>query len=134
MRRTIGANPRRTMTMTTIDLDVQGMSCGGCVKHVTAALKPLPGVREVEFDLSAGRVRVHGDLAEGIDPLVSALKQAGYPAQASGAAASKAPGAGRGWVTPPTGRSSPRCGTPQGPPQITPSRLPIHRRDGSERC
>jgi len=83
-------------TMTTIDLDVQGMSCGACVKHVTEALKPLPGVREVEVDLGAGRVRVHGDLAEGIDPLVSALKQAGYPAQASGAGASKAPGAGRG--------------------------------------
>lgn len=82
-----------TTNTTTIDLDVQGMSCGGCVKHVTQALKPLPGVREVEVDLS---VRVHGDLAQGIDPLVSALKQAGYPAQASGAVATKAPSASRG--------------------------------------
>ncbi|TSH96762.1 heavy-metal-associated domain-containing protein [Verticiella sediminum] len=82
--------------MSNIDLDVQGMSCGACVKHVTEALKPLPGVREVEVDLGAGRVRVRGDLAEGIDPLVSALKQAGYPAQPSGTEASTAPGNRRG--------------------------------------
>lgn len=29
--------------MSTIDLQVEGMSCGSCVKHVTQALQPLPG-------------------------------------------------------------------------------------------
>jgi hypothetical protein len=31
--------------MKTIDLQVEGMSCGSCVKHVTQALQPLPGVQ-----------------------------------------------------------------------------------------
>ncbi|MDF1484919.1 heavy metal-associated domain-containing protein [Ramlibacter sp. H39-3-26] len=71
--------------MNTIDLEVQDMSCGSCVKHVTQALKPLPGVSGVDVDLHAGRVRVHGDLAQGSDALVSALEAAGYPAQVAAA-------------------------------------------------
>ena len=67
--------------MTTIHLEVQGMSCGGCVKSVTAALTPLPGVNSVEVDLPRGHVTVNGDLAQGADPLVLALTAAGYPAQ-----------------------------------------------------
>ncbi len=68
--------------MSTIDLEVQGMSCGGCVKNVTAALQPLPGVSTVDVDLQAGHVTVNGDLAQGPDPLVLALTAAGYPAKA----------------------------------------------------
>ena len=67
--------------MKTIDLQVEGMSCGSCVKHVTQALQPLTGVREVEVDLSSGLVRVSGELAQGSAPLVMALRDAGYPAK-----------------------------------------------------
>jgi copper chaperone CopZ len=67
--------------MSTIHLEVQGMSCGGCVKNVTAALKPLAGVSTVDVDLQAGHVTVSGDLAQGADPLVLALTAAGYPAK-----------------------------------------------------
>ncbi len=67
--------------MNTIHLEVQGMSCGGCVKNVTAALQPLAGVSTVEVDLQAGHVTVNGDLAQGGDPLVLALTAAGYPAK-----------------------------------------------------
>ncbi|ART51451.1 MULTISPECIES: heavy-metal-associated domain-containing protein [Comamonadaceae] len=67
--------------MSTIDLQVDGMSCGSCVKHVTQALQPLPGVRGVEVDLPSGRVRVSGELAQGSAPLLRALTDAGYPAQ-----------------------------------------------------
>ena len=67
--------------MSTIDLQVDGMSCGSCVKHVTQALQPLPGVRGVEVDLPSGRVRVSGELAQGSAPLLMALTDAGYPAQ-----------------------------------------------------
>lgn len=70
--------------MTTIHLEVQGMSCGGCVKSVTAALTPLPGVNSVEVDLPTGHVTVNGDLAQGADPLVLALTAAGYPAKLTG--------------------------------------------------
>lgn len=65
--------------MNSIELSVQGMSCGACVKHVTQALMPLTGVTAVEVDLPAGRVRVSG--APDIAQLLTTLDEAGYPAQ-----------------------------------------------------
>ena len=67
--------------MNTIHLNVQGMSCGGCVKSVTAALTELPGVSTVNVDLQTGYVTVNGNLPEGGEPLVLALTAAGYPAE-----------------------------------------------------
>lgn len=67
--------------MTTIDLEVEGMSCGACVKHVTHALQPLAGVKDVAVDLQSGHVKVSGELTGGSAPLVSALTAAGYPAK-----------------------------------------------------
>lgn len=67
--------------MNTIHLEVQGMSCGGCVKSVNTALKSLPGVGTVEVDLPTGHVTVNGDFPQGGDPLVLALTAAGYPAK-----------------------------------------------------
>lgn len=65
--------------MKSIELKVQGMSCGACVKHITKALMPLAGVTAVEVDLQTGRVHVSGapDNAE----LLTTLDEAGYPAQ-----------------------------------------------------
>lgn len=74
--------------MNTIDLEVQGMSCGSCVKHVTQALQPLAGVSGVEVDLASGHVRVSGELPQGGGPLVSALNAAGYPARPANASES----------------------------------------------
>jgi len=67
--------------MSTIDLQVEGMRCGACVKHVTQALQSLAGVSDVAVDLQSGHVRVRGELAQGGDPLVAALAAAGYPAK-----------------------------------------------------
>lgn len=36
-------------------LTVTGMTCANCVRHVTAALSEIPGVRGVSIDLSSGR-------------------------------------------------------------------------------
>lgn len=66
--------------MHTIHLEVQGMSCSGCVKSVTAALKLLTGVSSVEIDLPTRHVTVRGDHMQGGDSLVLALKVEGYPA------------------------------------------------------
>lgn len=66
--------------MNTIDLEVQGMSCGSCVKHVTQALQALTGVSAVEVDLPSGHVRVSGEFAKGNAPAIAALTAAGYPA------------------------------------------------------
>lgn len=67
--------------MNTIQLDVQGMHCGGCIKRVTAALVPLQGVSQVDVDLAAGRVSVGGVFPQGPDALVVVLTAAGYPAK-----------------------------------------------------
>ena len=71
--------------MSTVHLEVQGMSCGGCVKSVTAALTRLPGVSTVDVDLQSGHVTVNGDLTQGGDQLVLALTAAGYPAKLTSA-------------------------------------------------
>jgi copper chaperone len=73
--------------MSTIDLEVQGMSCGSCVKHVTQALQTLPGVSGVEVDLPSGHVRVSGDFPLGSDSAIAALSSAGYPAQLAASSA-----------------------------------------------
>ena len=67
--------------MSTLHFEVQGMSCGGCVKSVTAALTSLPRVTGVDVDLSAGHVTVTGDLPQGGASLALALTAAGYPAK-----------------------------------------------------
>ena len=67
--------------MNTVDLDVQGMSCGSCIAKVTDALKALPGVDAVEVHLTTGRVQVRGNFDQGNDRLLSTLQQAGYPAR-----------------------------------------------------
>lgn len=77
--------------MSTIELNVQDMTCGACVKHVTAALSPLAGVEAVEVDLQAGRVRVGGTPDSAA--LIAALDDAGYPAQL--ATSASAPTAGK---------------------------------------
>lgn len=65
--------------MKAVELQVQGMSCGSCVKHVTEALRPVEGVSDVAVDLQAGRVKVSGDSDS--HALLAALENAGYPAQ-----------------------------------------------------
>lgn len=66
--------------MQTIELNVQGMTCGGCVKHVTKALQSVPGVTQVDVDLASGRARVQGHLPSGAEALIAALAQEDYPA------------------------------------------------------
>ena len=59
--------------MNTIDLDVQGMTCGACVQRVTTALAPIEGVRHVDVDLRSGRVRVTAEANLAPSQLMSAL-------------------------------------------------------------
>lgn len=65
--------------MSRIELKVEGMSCGSCVKHINAALRPIAGVNEVTVDLPSGQVTVSGDTDSAL--LITALREAGYPAQ-----------------------------------------------------
>jgi copper chaperone CopZ len=56
---------------------VAGMSCEHCRSAVSGEIGRLPGVRDVEVDLGAGTVTVHG---EGIDDdaVRRAVEEAGY--------------------------------------------------------
>ena len=87
--------------MKSTDLQVEGMTCASCVRHVNAALVPIAGVAEVSVDLAAGRVKVSGDAD--VPALLAALQEAGYPATL--AASAQAPE-----VTKPRGCCGSSCG------------------------
>jgi copper chaperone len=63
-------------------LDVQGMTCGSCVRHVTIALEDVDGVDKVDVKLRDGTVAIKHDLVEApVDALIDALREAGYESQ-----------------------------------------------------
>lgn len=60
-------------------LDVQGMTCGSCVHHVSTALQRLEGVKKVEVRLREGKVLVQHDPAGApVQLLIDTLADAGY--------------------------------------------------------
>ena len=59
-------------------LRVSGMTCNGCVKHVTTALREVPGVTAVEVDLANGRAKVVHEAP--VSTLIAAVTEAGYEA------------------------------------------------------
>jgi copper chaperone len=65
-------------------LTVGGMSCGGCVTRVTAALKALPGVAGVAVALSTGKVDVsYDEQLTWPAQMNSAIEKSGYSVGAS---------------------------------------------------
>lgn len=65
--------------METITMNVQGMTCGGCVASVTRVLKAVPGVADVSVTLQPGAARVTFDPAQtGAPALRTAVEDAGY--------------------------------------------------------
>jgi copper chaperone len=65
--------------MERITLNVQGMSCQGCVGSVTRVLKATPGVEDVNVTLQPGRADVMFDPARtNVQALRDAIENAGY--------------------------------------------------------
>lgn len=64
-----------------LNLDVTGMSCNNCVKHVTQALMSISGIEEVNIDLPTGRVTVEGEIPSDHSVLIDALSEEGYSAK-----------------------------------------------------
>lgn len=70
-----------------IVLEVTGMTCPSCVRHVNAALADLDGVGKVEVRLRDGKVVVQYDPDRvPVSALIEALSEAGYESTASVAA------------------------------------------------
>jgi P-type Cu+ transporter len=81
-------------------LQVNGMSCNNCARHVTDAIQGVPGVHSAAVRLEAGRafVRWHPDTPQNIPAVIAAVEKAGYgakeiPADVSGAGEDRP----RGW-------------------------------------
>ena len=65
--------------METVLLNVQGMTCGGCVASVTRVLKAVPGVDEVAVTLQPGAARVTFDPARAsVAAMRTAIEDAGF--------------------------------------------------------
>jgi len=74
--------------MEQIELNVAGMTCGGCVSRVKQAMLNVPGVHSAEVDLTHGVARASVENAQAMLPaLIQTLTAAGYPATPVGTAA-----------------------------------------------
>jgi copper chaperone len=73
--------PRYDRRMETVELQVEGMDCQGCVKSVTRMLSGVAGVENVEVLLEQGRARITYDPAKsGPAEFKRAIERAGYKA------------------------------------------------------
>jgi copper chaperone len=66
--------------MSTLNLEIEGMSCGHCVSAVTQALRELPGVEVKNVSVGAAQVAYEADKVSPED-IVLAVEDAGYTAQ-----------------------------------------------------
>ena len=66
--------------MGSVQLSVTGMTCGNCVKHVDHAIRAIAGVEDVQVDLASGKVSIQGAFPEGLELIIAALSEEGYPA------------------------------------------------------
>jgi copper chaperone len=65
--------------METVSLNVQGMTCGGCVASVTRVLMAVPGVDDVAVTLQPGAAKVTFDPARAnVAALRAAIEGAGF--------------------------------------------------------
>jgi copper chaperone len=63
------------------ELQVEGMTCGGCIKGVTRSVQTVDSNAKVNVDLKSKTVRI--DTSANLDTVTSAIADAGYPVIAS---------------------------------------------------
>jgi copper chaperone len=64
--------------METVQLDVRGMTCGGCVASVTRVLKATPGVSEAQVSLPGSATVTFDPAKVRVDQLKAAIEGAGF--------------------------------------------------------
>ena len=65
------------------EFQVEGMSCGGCVRSVTKSVQSVDSNARVDVDLPGKTVRV--DTQASLEAVKSAISEAGYPVTAGAA-------------------------------------------------
>jgi copper chaperone len=60
--------------------NVQGMTCGHCVRAVTNAIKGQDPAADVQIDLTKGEVKVQSQLPAG--QIIGLIEEEGYAAKA----------------------------------------------------
>ena len=64
-----------------VELQVQGMTCEGCVRTIETKLAELPGVDYAHVNLGAGKATVEFDDSRAkVSDLVGAVKEIGFHA------------------------------------------------------
>jgi copper chaperone len=66
------------------ELQVEGMTCGGCANSVKRSVQAVDRNAKVEVDLASKKVRV--ETGADLNAVTSAITNAGYPVTASSAA------------------------------------------------
>lgn len=66
--------------MPVLELQIEKMHCGACVRRVTQTLNGLPGTHAESVQVGAAKVTSDSDP----DRILSALDAAGYPARLAG--------------------------------------------------
>ena len=79
---------RKIITMQTETLKITGMSCGGCVGTIEAALKAVTGVANAKVSLANHEATVQfSERQTSHEQLQSAIEKAGYGVEKAGVAA-----------------------------------------------
>lgn len=70
--------------METLNLNIGGMTCGGCARSVRTVIQSLDGVATVEVDWQAGTAVVAFDSAsQNAAAIIEAVEDAGFDAGAA---------------------------------------------------
>lgn len=68
----------------TVELQIEGMSCGHCVGRVRKTLERMPEVRIEDVQVGSARIAL-ADEPAAMERVLASLADAGYPARASAA-------------------------------------------------
>ena len=67
------------MSLETVKIPVEGMTCGNCARTIERKLSTKPGVTKAHVDLAGGQATVEFDADRTTLPdLVNAIQQLGY--------------------------------------------------------
>jgi copper chaperone len=74
--------PARRLKMETVQFEVSGVKCQGCVNTISNGVGGMNGVTEVAVDIPSGNVTVTGESLDSA-AITAKLAQLGYPVKDS---------------------------------------------------